>query len=116
MKHLKSFERTETYKDINHGEYVILNIKHHYLFRSFRNSNSQKFLKYINCTIGKVLTVLNTNEIILTYDNIPNNVTQFFNYNNHQKYHMTFNIDDVEFHSRNKDDVEEYLQAKKYNL
>ena len=110
------FENSESYKDINSGEYVILNINDHYLFHHFTDIDNRKFLKYINSTIGEISIILRTNKVIITYDNIPKHVRQFFKYDNSNKYNMTFNVDDIKYHSSNKDDVESYLQAKKYNL
>lgn len=66
---------------------------------------------FLNNNIGKVIDYDNDLLIVL-YKNIPEFLKGFFRGNNTRR----ILIEDVEYFSNNKEDVEAYLNTKKFNI
>jgi len=85
------------------GDYVLM------------RSSVHSIVEFINNTIGKIIgfDYDKYNNIKVTYDNIPEDLrTYWFNNTNDRD----FNINQVVEFSKNKEELELKLAAKKYNL
>lgn len=110
MKHIKTFENITEDSKYNIGDYVLID---------FRNmiTESPAFVNFVENNIGKVIDIDGV-LIKVQYDNIPD-VSHFKNdsdrnpfNNNYVKLHESW----IKYASNNKEDIEAYLNANKYNL
>jgi len=70
---------------------------------------------FVNNNVGKFLRKFANYQTIIIYNRIPKELEIFF-HNKNGKYYQEFSINDIKFHSKNKEDCEVYLQTKNYNL
>jgi hypothetical protein len=112
MKYLKRFENIDkTFI----GKYVLLNLKG-------KNILNAEAIEFLENTSGEIIAEYDkkiTYEKIITvkYDNIPDNIKKFFSYSINNKFWVrNFYSSDIIFFSKNKDDIETFIQSKKYNL
>jgi len=108
MKYLKTFELNKNLPESD--DYVIMK-------SYFYNDD---YYNYVNNSIGQVMWFVNKKSTILVrYDNIPNDLLHMFNktfYRRKLEYYIVFQISNIKEFSKNKADLEAYLDAKKYNL
>jgi hypothetical protein len=105
MKHLKTYEEN-TFQDLRLGDYVLCKIEMKNVDRYF----DINYLKFIEDNIGKVVLINeNGGYVRIEYDkNVPGN-DMIVNY--------TFlDINNIKYYSKNREDLEEILSAKRYNL
>jgi hypothetical protein len=107
MKYIK------TYEDINKepqvGDYVIC------------DDYFDKLTEFEANNIGQITSidddVDNGAPYNIKYNNIPYNIRTWFFYNDDHNYGIRpMSIEEIIFFSSNKEEVERYLQANKYNL
>lgn len=79
---------------------------------------SNDMITYMSNNIGQILKI-NTNFIIV-YENIPKKLTKYFYIRNYKYKKFSINLDDndiIQIHfSSNKEELEFYLDTKKFNL
>lgn len=79
---------------------------------------SNDMITYMSNNIGQILKI-NTNFIIV-YENIPKKLTKYFYFRNYKYKKFSINLDDndiIQIHfSSNKEELEFYLDTKKFNL
>ena len=121
MKHIKKFENINNIPEI--GDYVLL-----YDLTDYGIDSGDNFKMFINNNIGIVhdiqYNVFNHDEgYYVMYSNVPDNIRQFFkkiNTNNvtlgNNGVTSTWFVEDFLMFSKNKKDIEVFLQSKKYNL
>lgn len=109
MKHLKRFE------DINEdslmvGGYVVCNedLNLHY--------NDENIVNFISNNVGQLVDIKDYRKThpyayLVKYENIPDNLLEYFNKNIRGK-----TVDNIIYHSKNREDAEVFLNANKYNL
>jgi len=105
MKHLKAYEDMNT-GEPEIGDYVIINTER-YL--------KQPLSDFINNNIGKIRWK-EGGSIDVKYFNIPKEIKRYFNDNPVVDYIRKFPVSRVTHWSKNKEELEEILTAKKYNL
>jgi len=109
MKHIKEFENLNNTKP-EIGDYVLC------------KENDFSMSNFLDCNIGKILEFVKKDNgidsmYIIEYSNVPRNLRyRFFPPNNNYNYLRFSHIDNIEYWSKNKEDLEPILQAKKYNL
>jgi len=114
MIRIKTFEKFEKLEDFPRvGNYVFLET-------DFYNPKLQDF--FTN-HVGKIIRISNrinpiqeTIEVKYENSDVPDDLETYFRYNEIDGYVKGFNLDQIEFFSKNKEDVEAYIQSKKYNL
>ena len=90
-------------KELEIGDYVIMGTNNHYL------------IDFIFNNIGQIVKQRNI-EITVKYENVPPEVNKILAYGGDKLNERTFSIYLLLHHSKNKEDLEEILAAKKYNL
>ena len=112
IKNFKLFENNENKPQI--GDYVVLNYKDNYRFSpGFRRNIQYNINDFLNGCIGKICLIIEQNKVGVSYEKIPNNLLDFFYKNN---YYTIAYLEEIEKYSSSKEELELYLQAKKYNL
>lgn len=102
MKYIKKFEAK--YGEVKEGEYVILNLD--------RDSDYKlKFHDFLENNIGYVTKTDYYNSYI-KYENIPDYLKSYFR----DKNYIICDIRHIDKHSFDKQELEAYLAAQKYNL
>ena len=111
MKYLKRFE------DINIdepkvGDYVI----------TFDNcdygSKYNDYLDFVNNSIGKLYTIKNeySDNYRVIFYNVPESIVQWFTTNHYDEKYLVVDREEILYWSKNKEELEHILAAKKYNL
>lgn len=74
------------------------------------------FIYFIKNNVGLLIDVMSNNGFrVVEYDNVPEKIKSYFSlYNNHMT--RNFRIDEIILWSESKEELEEILAAKKYNL
>lgn len=123
MKYLKKFENiNDTEPEV--GDYILIKV-------NLQEYGKKEIINnFINNTIGKVYKIYN-DDIRVSYENIPDEIKGWFSkpiYTPSLKfinaikgvgegeYTRLFSKDRIVVFSKNKKDVEPYIQANKYNL
>ena len=115
MKYLKTFESENQLKS---GYYVACEDNYDYSSEKYYNSERITFLKnFISNNVGQFTRRNYNNDVgewtyMIKYDYIPKELQQHFTKSGN-RYFREYQI---LFYSKNKEDVEEYLASKKYNL
>lgn len=104
MKHLKKYEKT--IHNINIDDYAITNKP-----SEFDDPTTSEILKFTSLNIGKVVDIYKK-WIILKYDNIPEEIKKYSTNNNIFKIKYYY----IEYNSKDKNELETYLNTNKYNL
>lgn len=104
MKHIKIYEKYKEKPEV--GDYILTN----YFFIGMNRSWAYEYKEFIHNNIGQIKKIEKT--ITVKYTNIPQNILRFFDGNNA----IQINYSDIIYFSKNKEDIEEILTAKKYNL
>lgn len=121
MKHLKLYEELNRRIDID--DYVLV----HDIYHNFCSDYSdicKEIYNFISNNPGKIRRIINLKsehrEYMIDYDNVPENIKSAFKerYVNkkYNQLYMTYTKQEIIFSSKNKNDVEIFLQTKKYNL
>ena len=114
MKYLKRFENINE-SEVVVGDYVLLKPKR----RDFLDVESIYFFENV---VGEVIMIHDNRSdgIIIysiKYNNIPGEIIKFFNFSYTKGcWHRNFYLSDIIFFSKNREDVEDFIQSKKYNL
>jgi len=78
-----------------------------------------EYRDFIKDNIGQVLSYSDNGLVIFVkFNNIPRNLIHLFRkiYKNEGDYYVDFHTTEIEYFSKNKEDLEIYLDSKKYNL
>ena len=107
MKHIKIYENIDN--DPKIGDYVICNENLSYY---------DELVNFLSNNVGRIVlknyTIVNVCfDYLVQYDYIPKELDIYF-YNSSNL--RPINIDDIIKFSENKEDLEMYINAKKYNL
>ena len=103
MKYIKKFESLDEPKI---GDYVACE----------EELGINELCDFINNTVGKIFKIENSYyNYAVKFDNIPQNLNEFFTDFGYKDC-RGFNSNEILFWSENKEDVEEYLMTKKYNI
>ena len=106
MKYIKTYEDLNIYKEPKIGDYVIC---------TTNDTTSPGLKEFLEQTIGKCINT-NFNFLIIEYQYVPNEIL----YTNFDlttgKIRRGVMKDDVLYYSPNKEELEIYLNANKYNL
>ena len=110
MKHLKTFENI---KKPQVGDYVLC----------YEDAKDHNLKEFINNNIGKISIIRDKGSYIecnytIEYENIPSIISnRFTNFKKgDKKNERNMREEEIIFFSKNKEDVELYMQANKYNL
>ena len=118
MKYIKTFEEgwfneieDKPKSEPQIGDYILLNLK------GFGDKDMRKFL---DNNIGQLISYeseFNKRVYKISYDSdaIPYDLKPYFNFKN-DIFSVGFRLSTLEYWSKDKKDVERYLEAKKYNL
>jgi hypothetical protein len=103
------------YESLNKGkpeidDYILVK----YLYSSDPNYLSE-LKNFLDNTIG-ILNDIDINEILVRYDNVPNNLKIFFKKTNKVFYTKPFEKKSIVCYSKNKEDLEKILMANKFNI
>lgn len=108
MKYIKEIQSFPFTSEPQKGDYVIIN----------SNFPQGEIVEFEKSHIGRIIKIdelppnnLYLREYIVEYDKIPNHLQDYFSGN---KCYTT--IDLIEHFSPNKEDLEIYINAEKYNL
>jgi hypothetical protein len=107
MKYLK------TYKDkrkIKENYYVLLSLKNNI------PGIPEQIINFLNNNIGQIYYIPNPNTCTIYYENVPEDIKQDFSNWSISKNHWTTDIDKIKIWAENKEDLEIYLNTKKYNI
>ena len=113
--YLKTYENFK--KEPEAGDYVICNEN---------NNLSSNICNFISNNIGKIVYYINNDEFkkynvqkdyryIIEYDNIPANIQTYFSYTVAEDCRR-MSRDEIIYWSKNREDLEAIIDAKKYNL
>lgn len=110
MKYIKKFE-LKIVEKLEVGDYVQMYQK--------LNKSGKKYKFFIDNNIGKIMDIYDGIVVLLTYENIPEDLLFEFReikigdiiFNG-----KWFNILDIVEHGKTKEDVKLKIQSKKYNL
>ena len=113
MKYLKTFENVN---EPQIGDYVAVEEE----FYASSDATDQLF-DFTSTHIGKIVTYKpnhfkGENVFCVKYENVPEKLQYAFEDVNLQKMCRNMLLVEIKFWSKNKEDVEEYLASKKYNL
>lgn len=108
MKYIKTYENLEIEPKV--GDYVICDdssAKDHIILRDFINNN-----------IGRLNHIDKEDPMPydIEYKNIPYELSSFYFGFNGRKNNRIMNRTEIIYFSKSKEDVEQYLQNKKFNL
>lgn len=110
MKYIKLYENLNTLKV---GDYVIV---------KQCDWMTEEFYEFVNINIGKVVKLYHNNgyekctvEFETNLPSIPTWDTNFYP-DGTNNFNYFFVIDDIEYWSKNREDLEVYINARKYNL
>jgi len=111
MKHIKTFENI---KEPQVGDYV--NCKEDNIY----TSNKESLYNFIYNNVGKIHIIRDKNvtyrRYVVYYDNVPDDIKDRFDDRKNGLMSRNYNDEEILFFSENKQEVEAYIQAKKYNL
>lgn len=121
MKYLKSFENTNSKPILGDWVYIEIDIDNFDWVK-----NSKKLIDFFSTNIGQVKKINPVNNRYLV-EFFPKNDKEkklldvYSKENDYDefvdpKYSYDFFSEEIEYFSSNKEDVERYIQAKKYNL
>lgn len=124
MKHLKAYENLINEPQI--GDYVIC--QDSVLARNF--SNNKSTIIFLSNNIGRIITddsidydVSKRYSYVIKYENIPKDIEDYFNLRkkeSEKNFEMSglraFSLEEIIYHSKNKEDLEIYIDTEKYNL
>lgn len=114
MKYLKYFENNS--HDPQIGDYVVC-YEENEIAKS--NKDIPGFLNFLSNNVGRYIDVFN-NVVYpyeIQYENIPTHLQEiYFDLGTDNIGTRQFSREQILFHSKNKEKVETYIQAKKYNL
>jgi hypothetical protein len=106
MRYIKTYENI---KGPEIGDYVVASTR----FFSIRNSD---FYNFLCNNVGKINDYQN-DEWVVNYLSVPKPIRKYLSYwNRTVGWCRSFRPSEIEFYSKNKEDVEIYIQAKNYNL
>jgi len=91
------------------GDYVLINCNQNNYLPTYN-----AFKKFIDNNIGQVISTSST-VIIVKYENIPDDIKDYFTKSDKESYRR-FSLHEVIESSNNKNELEKYFTAKKYNL
>ena len=122
MKYLKKFENLEDTPDV--GDYVLMKPSPNV---NQRVKNISEFDNFLNTNIGQLIDIEVGNQIYppkptnkthrritVKYDSIPKSISDFFNYTD--GYYKIFGLGQIAEFAKTKEELEQKIQAKKYNL
>ena len=116
MKHIKTFEHL--YKNpifVGLADYVLIDFEN-------KLDKSHKLINFIERNIGQIIDIDGTKRVVwIKFDNMPDiNIykddIKFRKYIRLNNDSITINKDWISYSSQNKEDIELYLNQKKYNL
>lgn len=117
MKHLKYFENINT-NNIEIGDFVLFNYPDH-VTQTYICLLDHNIRNFINNNIAVIVEILDDNIWIevnyedVTEDPIMQSPQYSYKFNNNK---IILQKKYIEYKSKNKEDVEAYLNSKKYNL
>lgn len=115
MKYIKKYENI-TNDEISVGDYVLVNL------RGYSGISSDEFLKFINNNIGRIIKIEDPDKkfdnVSVEYKNVPEYVRHpWFRYDEDtEKIFKKVRYGRIITNSKNKEDIERILTAKKFNL
>ena len=113
MKHIKYFENSSRI-EIEVNEYVLIKTEGLAL-----NDRINKSKKFVNENIGKCIYINYQSGMIgVKYYDIPDDIHTYFNMQNKTKKigFRHFEIYKVIYHSKNKEDIQAFIDSSKYNI
>ena len=83
--------------------------------------DDNKYINFINSSIGYIWKSPGKSTHIAKYYNIPDNIKQYFQYSDYTEGLKIGNSiivynDEIEYWSKNKEDLIPFIQSNKYNL
>jgi len=115
MKYLKKFEDTNV-DEPKVGDYVIISDSMDYGSHIY-----DAYVYFVNNNIGKLYSIKNeysdySDYYRVLFYNIPKDAEEWFSENYDGDKYIIVDREDIVYWSKNKEDLEPYIQAKKYNL
>jgi len=108
MKHLKTFEYVVFLRDLNIGDYVLIDENNKYS----HDLKSPQWI-FINNTVGKIVNIDKyTKSVKIEYENISDNIKIFFI---DEKF-LTMSSAKIKYHAKTKEEVEAMIAMENYNL
>lgn len=114
---ITKFELYENFKEIppSIGYYVIIEKDND---DDFDDNN---YINYINTSIGYIWKSPGESTHIVKYNNIPDNIKQYFQYSDYSDglkigNSVITNNDEIKYWSKDKEDLIPFIQSNKYNL
>jgi hypothetical protein len=112
MKYIKTYENI---KGPEIGDYVVVT-------PDFKRINATKFYDFLSNSIGfigKNEDDLKNERYLISYFDVPESIKGYLNSKNYYDSRVWYRYvrkSEIEFYSKNKEEVEFFIQAKKYNL
>jgi len=121
MKHIKTYEEVNI-NEPEVGDYAIIkNDSIYFNTTPWKSENDINYLNFIKSSIGYIFKKPNKTSYLIKFENIPdiyNKYFQFSDYSDGLKFGNSILVydDDIEYWSKNKEELEHILAANKYNL
>lgn len=122
MKYIKTYEELNINKP-EVGDYLIA--KTDSIFdnnKKWKNQNDINYLNFIKSSIGYIFKTPDYYSYLVKYENIPDDIKKYFHYSDYSQGIKVGNSilinddEDIEYWSKNKEELENILTSKKYNL
>ena len=115
MKYIKTYETIED--ELQIGDFVICKEKENsYTYSIYSQDDYEKLQYFLENNIGlikkKGKRATSQPYYKVFYDYLPDNIKQYFSPKNLRPIYK----EEILYHSSNKEDIEQILNAKKYNL
>jgi hypothetical protein len=115
VKYLKRFEEVNV-DDPKVGDYAIFFDEIGYI-DSGVYVHFNEYLYFINNNIGEIIKIENKDnyKYHVKFENVPIDIIRYFDFAS-DYYYLRFHKEEILYWSKDKKDLEPYIQAKKYNL
>jgi hypothetical protein len=125
ITNFKIFEDLKNKPEI--GDYIIINVPNSTIIFAINNLQNvqpniiKNFYNYVNNTIGTVACYFDhfnkqKQKVEIFYDNIPNEIINYFDKGNDNKYSLLFESQYILAYSKTKKELKQIIKAKKYNI
>jgi len=125
ITNFKIFEDLKNKPEI--GDYIIINVPNSTIIFAINNLQNvqpniiKNFYNYVNNTIGTVAYYFDhfnkqKQKVEIFYDNIPNEIINYFDKGNDNKYSLLFESQYIFAYSKTKKELKQIIKAKKYNI
>ena len=115
MKYLKTFEEVNI-DEPKVGDYAIF-FDEIYEIGSGVSSDFNEYVYFINNNIGEIIKIEKNDDYKyhVKFENVPINIIRYFDTAS-DYYYLRFHKEEILYWSKNKEELEHILAAKKYNL